>query len=343
MFGKRSLALSAALSMLALGSPSYAFDFDTLLRNYLGGTALPVVTNEQAELKTSINTRQAQLETEIEAGVRSGQLTTTEERDLRNALNHVAFLEGTALADGNLNAGETQGLVEDLTTVSRRLNAYLTNNTVTGFAATTTGVPASTSLSSWLQRYVGTGGGDTVVSNQAAVQAILDTRQAQLDGAVEEAMINGTLTWDDAHSLRTELTRIQTNESSMLADGRLTISEEQQLVAQLNSLDSLLKARVTTQVSVNSPRGNAYGRRGRSVNRMQSALRRRIDRGVSTGKLTRQEADRLLAQEAQVRQLELQLRTSGRRLTYSEENRLLARLDRLSENLNKQLTDRQIW
>lgn len=338
MFGKRGLAMSAALGMVALGSPSYALDFESLLRNYLGGTTQPLVTSQQAELKLAINDRQAQLERDIEAGVRSGQLTAAEETDLRNALNHVGFIEGTALSDGTLTSAETDQVIDDLTNVSNRLHTYLSNATVSGYAAT---MPRGGNWSSWLGRYTGRGRGDVAVSNQPAVQAIIDTRQAELGAAIEQGMVQGTLNWDDARSMRSELTKNQTLESTMLADGKLTVSEEQQLVASLNSLDTLLKSKtVAASTTTASYRGRHH--RG-GVNRTQSAIRRRIDRGVASGKLTRTEADRLLSQESQIRDLERQMRGTGRGLSYSEQSRLMSRLDRLSANLNRQLTDKQIW
>lgn len=346
MFHKRNMALSAVLglSMLAFGSPSYAFDFESLLRNYLGGT-LGTVTSDQANLKTSINTRQAQLEADIQAGAKSGQLTPQEETDLLHQLNHVALLEGTALADGNLSIAETNNIVDELTNVSGRLHTYLTNSSVTGYAATSVSLPASTRWTQWSRRYTGTGSGDTAISNQLAVQAIIDTHQAQLDASIEQGLVNGTLTWQDSHALRTEVSKVNADETTFLADGKLSFTEQQQLTDQLASIDALLKARTTLPVAYSRPgngHGHAYGRR-RGGNRYGSPLLRRIEAGVTSGRLTRKEADRLVRLESQALDIDRQLRSTGARISYQEESRLLGMRDRLTARINATLSAKDIY
>lgn len=341
---KRNVALSITLVSLVAGSPCLALDFESLLRNYLGGVGTNVnVVDNQADVKTSINTRQAQLEHEVEVGAAAGRLTREEEQDLRNQLNHVAFVEGVALRDGTLTDQEIQGIVDELTTISRNVNTYMTNATVSGYASTAR--PGDTSFQTLLRNYLGTGSGDAAVSNQAAVNALIESREAELDGAIESALIAGRINWNDAHSLRSELLRTNTLQTNFLADAKLTYTEEKQLVDHLNSIDSLLKAKVAEGdrwMASNRGRGNSWGRTRRTVT-YRSALRARIDQGVTSGKLTPQEAGKLIQMEDQIRELERQLRISGGRLTYSEERQLNARRDRLSARITKELNDKQVW
>lgn len=338
MIGKRTLALSAALGIIGFGTPSYSLDFDTILRQYLG-VPNTAALDSQNDIKTSINTRQAQLEAEVEAGARSGHLTPAEETELRGNLNNIALVEGAALADGNLTPAEISNLVNELTNASTKINTYLVNATVTGYASTRH-PGGSTGWSGMYRNYRGRGAGDEVVANQAAVQALIDSRRAQLSTSIESSLVSGRIDWQDASRLKTELQRISTQEVGFLADAKLTITEEKTLTDALSALDSQLQSQIAW--GNRRGRGNAYGRRNQ-VNRYQSALARRIDKGVSSGRLTAAEASRLRTLEAQTRTLEAQLRSSGGRLSYSEERQLMTRLDRLSARITRELTDKQVW
>ncbi len=345
MLGKRnSLALSAALSFLAMGSPSYALDFDSLLRNYLGNRYPGVSVDSQADIKTTINNRQGQVEQEIEAGAASGQLTASEEQELRSQLNNVAFLEGTYLADGTLAPNEIQSIVDELTNTSRKLQTYLTNTAVTGFAATVR-PSGSGYYRDMLGRYGGRRSDEAAAANQVAIKAIIDTRQAELDSKISTGLANGSLSLNDVHTLRAEFQKIHTNEVNFLSDGRLSYSEEKQLTDALAALDTLIQSHSARWTANNRGRGNAYGRYRRSsqVRGYSSLLRQRIETGISSGRLTRSEAARLRQMEVRTSDLERQLRISGGRLTQQEERRLLTQLDRLNGQITRELNDKQIW
>ncbi len=349
MLGKRSsLALSAAMSLLAMGSPSYALDFDSLLRTYLGNKYPGVNVENQADIKTTINNRQAQVEQQIEAGAASGQLTAAEEQELRDQLNHVAFLEGSYLADGTLSPTEIQSLVDELTNTSRKLQTYLANSAVTGYAGSvhTSGRAGYRDM---LGKYGGRHSGETGASNQAAIKAVLDSKQAELDSKIATGLANGSLTLTQTRNLRVELQKIRVNEVAALADGRMNYSEEKQLTDQLASLDTSIQAQTARWMANNRGRGHGRGygygqnRTASSVSGYSSLLRQRIETGVSSGRLTRSEASRLREMESQTSSLQAQLHASGGRLSHAEERQLLAELDALNAKITKDLNDKEIW
>ena len=76
-----------------------------------------------------------------------------------------------------------------------------------------------------------------------------------------------------------------------------------------------------------------------NINQRQAQLNNRIDQGVRTGRLTRQESVQLRANFRQIAQLEQRYRRNG--LTMSERRDLDRRFDRLSAQLQVQLNDRQ--
>src|SRR5688572_16365435 len=106
--------LATAFTTAIWPAATFALDWQDLLRGYLDSRG-GVSTADQASLKQGINARQAQIETEIDAGVASGQLTKAEEAELRADLNRVAQMEGGFLVDGNFTNVEAQSVIDELT------------------------------------------------------------------------------------------------------------------------------------------------------------------------------------------------------------------------------------
>lgn len=77
-----------------------------------------------------------------------------------------------------------------------------------------------------------------------------------------------------------------------------------------------------------------------NINARQSMLDNRIDAGVRTGRLTRQEAMQLRTEFRQIAMLEARYRRSNG-LNMAERRDLDRRFDRLSYELQHQLNDRQ--
>jgi hypothetical protein len=78
-----------------------------------------------------------------------------------------------------------------------------------------------------------------------------------------------------------------------------------------------------------------------SINQRQANLDRRIDQGIRSGALNRNEAQRLRIQLRDLSRLEAQYRRSGRGLTQAERRDLDRRFDILSQRVRNQKHDRQ--
>ncbi|MBY0546654.1 MAG: hypothetical protein K2W95_05150 [Candidatus Obscuribacterales bacterium] len=335
----KSASIVAVLSCLASAPSALAIDYMDLLRGYVGGPTSGgrIAPQTDALIKTNINTRQAQLETEVQAGVRSGQLTPQEESELRAELNRIAAQEGAALSDGSLTTWEVQSLLNDMQSFSRRLEAYLTNADV---AANTSNPWSRNTYNSWRGR-----NSDDAINNQVQLQASIDTRQAALDSQIEQSLSAGILTWQQARTFETELNQIAAKETTFTADGRLSYRETNELLADLDTLDGKVKAHIANYDRNRRDWGRNRNRgRGnhRNYNSTQSVLRQRIDFGLRSGRLTRVEANRLIRDEQRIADLEAQMRLSGGRLSYSEQRRLLTELDNLSRNITRELNDHQV-
>ena len=78
---------------------------------------------------------------------------------------------------------------------------------------------------------------------------------------------------------------------------------------------------------------------GRGVGGQEANLQNRIDAGIRSGALTRGEAGRLQSKLNQLRDLSFRMRDSGRGMSFSERQRMQDKLNRLSIDIDQQLTD----
>jgi hypothetical protein len=83
------------------------------------------------------------------------------------------------------------------------------------------------------------------------------------------------------------------------------------------------------------------GASAQNINARQARQQARIYRGIASGELTLQEAQRLEAQEARIAALEARDRRSGDGLSPREHRQLERDLNRESRNIHRQKHDRQ--
>ncbi len=321
-------------------SPAFAIDFDSLVRAFTGSNTGATSSYSQNFIRTNLNAKRTQLETDITSGIASGQLTSDEASDLRNDLNKISMDDSSFSSDANMTKYETQNLIDQYEAASRKLNAYLTN------AATNSSVIGGATVDSgqWFKRY----GCGKNPANQAERRARIDTLQAEVGSLISTGVYSGKLNQVESTNFRNELNSINTQETTALRDDRLSSDETELLADRLVSL----KTAVTDATNRPSWGGDWGGRRGRGrsrgnnahvqINTQQTLLAQRINAGISSGQLTRAEADRLLADEAKINSLNAQLSSSGGRLTWEEQKRILNELDQLSRKINKELYDRQV-
>lgn len=343
-FGKKAILLSLCC-LISSPLAAQAGDFESMMRSFLGASKSTVNPATQNVIKTNINTRQAQLEQEIQAGVTSGQLSPQEESDLRADLNQIAGLEGQYLMDGQLDNMETQHLLDELTRLTQKLQTYLTNATTVGTGTARHG--------DWFRKYGGPNGG----GRQQERIAHLDAKRAELDSRIEQGVVSGYLNPGESANLRNQLTQVSIKQSQMTADGRLSYDEQNEILNQLNLLETQISTAISSgeqraRASASNWGGHGRGKRrdwekwrqGNGVNEQQSLLKQRIYSGIKSGKLTPSEANMLLSKEQQIANLEARLRSnSSGMLTYDQSRVLHQQLSDLSRDINKQLRDKQVW
>jgi hypothetical protein len=292
-------------------------------------------TPHKFQLKTTIGDREALIEQQIEAGGRAGTLTAQEQADLRVSLNHIEQLEGQYLADGNLSQTEAHDLVDELSRLSRKLNVYITNKQTEGYASSyQQNAPRGNGYGYWT-KHNGRGHDDEVSRNQAEAQAMIDSKQAEVDSALSRALVNGQISQSDAAALRARLNSIANAETLSQADGRLSYSERDTLISKLNDVDASLKASIRTYSSVRtSNRWGGSRRFGRNETQARSYITQRINTALASGKITPAQAKDLLYKQRRITAMEGQMQNDGMSYSFQEQKSIMDKLDQLSDEVD---------
>ncbi len=249
----------------------------------------------------NVDARQAEIETRIRLGLRSGQLTPSEANGLREELGHIANHEAQFMTDGRLSFTESSSLMRELNALSARLDSEI-------------GLSGSVST---------------------PTSAEVDGRQAQLERKIADGQASGRLTRSEAVALRNELNAVTNMEVNFKADGALTSAEVRTLLAELDHVNSHIGLQMTdddlAQHDDNVDHPNIDAR--------QSEIERGIARGLRSSRLTHEEAAEIRAEFDRLSNLEAQYRASGRFMSRSEATVLNRGLSSLLARLNMEVRD----
>jgi hypothetical protein len=158
----------------------------------------------------------------------------------------------------------------------------------------------------------------------------INQRQANLEQRIDTGVRNGSLTRTEAQRLRTDFRGLAQLEARYRSSNGLSANERRDLDQRFDALS----ARIRVERHDNNNNSN-----WQSINQRQRTLDNRIDAGVNSGRLTRNEAAQLRAEFRQIASLEANYRRNG--LNNQERRELDRRFDRLSAELTAQLNDRQ--
>ena len=145
---KRRLALTLFISLvlpMVSPTPASALDFQKMMKDYVDKNVLKKGGGgAQAATLNNLAVQQSRLENEIQAGIQSGKLTTTEATELTNELNTIKQSATQAMADGTLNDPEVVSMVHAMEALGTKIQNYTGNASTTAPGSAT--VPASTSV-----------------------------------------------------------------------------------------------------------------------------------------------------------------------------------------------------
>lgn len=193
----------------------------------------------------------------------------------------------------------------------------------------------------------------------------VNARQHHQQHRIHEGVRQGDLTSAETRRLQSEARDIRIKEREYRADGRLTRPERQDLHRDLNHLsrdihherhDGERRHFARTSPAFHGgghyDRGHGYGHRppvhygvpahrgGASIDQRQQQQRERIAQGIRSGELTRAEANRLMAEQREVRREERAYRADGV-LTHAERAELHRELNEASRHIYNETHDAQ--
>jgi opacity protein-like surface antigen len=155
----------------------------------------------------------------------------------------------------------------------------------------------------------------------------INQRQANIDSRIDAGVRSGDLTRAEAMRLRGEFNDLARLEARYRSSNGLSMSERRDLDVRFDRLSA----------QVRFERNDRQDRNWQPINQRQRQLDARIDRGIRSGALNRQEAYRLRAEFNQIAAMEQRYRRNG--LSIQERRDLDRRFDRLDARLEASLTD----
>jgi len=329
---KMKIAGSLAIASAILVAPyCQAQDYLDLLKGIIGKSGGSSMT--QSVIITNMNTRQAQLDSQIQSGVASGQLSAQEEAELKGDLNRIANVQGQYLASGKLSDYAVEDLLNQYNNVTMKLQTYLSNGSVAANSSYNSG---------WFNKY-GRGNMEGNPGDQTRFRANIDTKQALIDANINQAVMDGTLTWTEARNFRNQLNAIANTENRMLADGTLSYRDLRSIISSLRNLET--QVNIAVQSGQRNRRNNISWHRhgsGNSIDARQSFIMQRIQRGIASGRLTQREANMLIREAQQLDSLEARLKQSRGGMSFAEQQMLTAQIAELNRKVSKELSDRQV-
>lgn len=162
--------------------------------------------------------------------------------------------------------------------------------------------------------------------------------QQEIRARIDRGIASGQITQNEAQNLYRQEREIQSREAMMKRDGIVHPEERWQLYQDLDNMRTDVDWKLSNRRIAEPYRAPAFG-----FDRHQDRIHARIERGIHTGYITRDEANRLFAQEYRVQRREAYFKSDGY-LSLEERHELHREVAMLNDNVDRMLTnDRRYW
>jgi hypothetical protein len=323
-----------------------------------------------------VDARQAQLEKRVADALSSGRLTTGEATNFKRELDRIQENEASFRATNGLSAWELLRLSLDLDNFSKSLELQMhdrqvptsdvtarrldiekrvaegqSNGRLTDFETQELKRELSriTALESHFRIDSLLSADETLtlsldldrlsarlerqLAERPSSYPDLDERWQEVAKSVDEGIAAGKLTANQATDFKTELTRLESLKRMYRESGdALTLEEALNVGLDLDRLSGRVDLALKNPLVATD------------VDARQSDLDRRIASGITSGRLTPQEAVELQREYERIATLESTMRSSGNLLTYEESAHLSLDLERLASRIERALHEpNQSW
>lgn len=298
----------------------------------------------QSQREAPIEERIANQQSRIDQGVRAKTITPEDAKILQESLNKIKEAYNQAKADGKVTPDETRTL-STLLDENRKLIASKTKPPETAAApsatkpSTTAPPPAAPAPAPPAARpttpapppaapakpAVAVPPKVVAASPDPKIQEEIEDQQKRIDQGVKSK----TLTLEEAKTLEANLKAIKDEDVAARADGTLSQAEKKNLQGLLDQNAKMIRDKKTNPVRDMTPDIELKSR-VRSITERIARQQARIDRGIKSGHLTKQESDLLQSNLDYIKTEEQRLREGGK-LTDDEKELLHELLDQNGE------------
>jgi hypothetical protein len=270
---------------------------------------------------TDLVTAAADFEMKVAQNLYSGRITAASAQNLRDQLALVRQRQITFEADGRLNRDEASQLRTQYASLNTQLTALASAPGGRG--------------GRW-------GGGRRDVSEFTATGA-------NIEAQIATNLASGRISPATAASLRAQLATVRRSQAAYLNNGTIGVNEANSLRTAYANLSTQVNTAIAAGTGGRGGgwgRGGGYGGGGSGgiygagyVDQLQAQMNVKINTGVSSRLLTRNEARNLQNQMEVIASQEARLRTGG--LNSRERMTLIKRLQDLSAKIDRDLADNQ--
>ena len=180
--------------------------------------------------------------------------------------------------------------------------------------------------------------GAAVAQDIIRSEASIDKRQAEQLRRIDEATRSGKISHEEAARLRKAQDRIKVEEMRATDDGKVTPQERARIQAMQDEQDKLIGGRPTGSAGSSAANARKPGGGDDRIDNRQAAQDKRLEKGVKSGQLTREEAARLEKGQKEVRRAERRAEADGR-VTNKERAQIEKMQDQQSKAIRRETQD----
>ncbi len=192
---------------------------------------------------------------------------------------------------------------------------------------------------------------------QSQTMLNLETKRAQLEEQISQAVSNGRMNGQQANALHYRLNSNANLQNSYANDGNLTFAEAQSLLSVLTDIDASVQSTISAYPSFANNHqhseyfvaghrqghwGNTQQNTSYNIDRLQSEILQKLQEGRSDRQLSASEYNGFKREYDSIGNSEIQMRGDGQ-LSFRESNSLQDRLTDLSASISREMQNGNRW
>lgn len=207
--------------------------------------------------------------------------------------------------------------------------------------------PAQANVLDYLQQFFG-GVNNSVNYAEARRMTELDADRAELGNRISAALRAGRITPVEAAKFTAALENNRSLQFQLARSGKFSVFDANQVASAITNINNDLQNAISTNIAVKPKSGSRFGLppsgyvNRAQVENLQNQISTKLQRGLANGRLTRSEYNRLRAELINIQARKQQMLSPRGFLSFSENQRLLSRLNRLEDMVRIEMNNSQV-